>query len=62
MQMQLESYMTAVSLMAPPHNGLDTPWPKSMLDSLRYLRTLGPRRKDRRFSTSSAYTRSAPLS
>jgi hypothetical protein len=25
MQMQLKSYMTAVSLMAPPHNGLDTP-------------------------------------
>ena len=23
--MQLKSYMTEVSLMAPPHNGLDTP-------------------------------------
>ena len=53
--------MTAVSLMSPPHNGLDTPWPKFMLNSLRYLCTF-PRRKDRRFSTSSPYTRSESLS
>jgi len=61
MQIQLKSYMTAVSLLVPPHNGLHTTWPKSMLDSLRYFGTF-PRRKDRRFSTSSAYTRSASLS
>ena len=33
MQMQLKWYMAAVSFMTPPHNGLDTPWPKFMLDS-----------------------------
>jgi len=46
--LQLKSYMTAVPLMAPPHNGLDTPWLKSMLDSLSYSRTFPriPRWKD----------------
>jgi len=53
--------LTAVSFMAPPHNGLDTPWPKFMLDSLRCSRTF-PRREDCHFSTSSAYTQSAWLS
>ena len=60
-QMQFQSYMTAVSLMTPPHSDLNTPWPKSMLDSLRYLRTF-PRREDRCFCTSSSYKWSASLS